>query len=102
MEFPEPLTSFDRAQRAVTFWSQVVPIIANYALLKRKIQRQRTQLGESFTAENEQEMWNEAHAWGSTRLAETIKMLKGFYVKTGRAEGVLCEDSLFMCEYRGL
>lgn len=84
MVFPEPLTPFDRAQRAVTFWSQVVPIIANYALLKRKIQSRRSELGESFTAEKEQEMWDEAHAWGSTRLADTIKMLKGFYVKTGR------------------
>jgi hypothetical protein len=30
VEFPPPLTSFDRFKRAATFWSTAIPIVANY------------------------------------------------------------------------
>eukprot|EP00952_Eustigmatos_sp_NYUAD-ZCMA_P012430 49977-Eustigmatos_ZCMA.PRE.1 len=38
--------------------------------------------GEKVSKEEQQRMWNEAHEWGSTRVAETISELKGFYVKS--------------------
>ena len=30
VEFPPPLSAFDRMQRAATFWSTAIPIVANY------------------------------------------------------------------------
>ena len=30
VEFPPPLSAFDRLQRAATFWSTAVPIVLNY------------------------------------------------------------------------
>lgn len=69
-----------RIQRAASFWSRVVPILGNYALIRRKLEAARDK-GEPIPAAEEEQLWEEAHTWGAERLASTISDLKGFYVK---------------------
>lgn len=80
---PGPLSPFQRIQRAATFWSRVVPILGNYAMIRRKLETAKEK-GEPISAEEEAKLWEEAHDWGSERLAATISDLKGFYVKSGQ------------------
>jgi hypothetical protein len=37
-----------------------------------------------WTTEATAAAWNEIDEWGSTQIADTIKELRGFYVKTGQ------------------
>jgi len=83
VELPKPLTPVERGIRALTFYSRVLPIFANYALLKQRLETNTTINGNKDEVEA---LWQEAHEWGSTRLAEAIGHLKGFYVKTGEEE----------------
>ena len=84
MELPEPLSPLQRATRAVTFWSRVVPILANYAMIGRKLDRIKAEKGgDGIDPQEEKRLWEEAHEYGSTILASTISDLKGFYVKVG-------------------
>lgn len=80
---PEPLSPLERATRAVSFWSRVVPILFNYANIGRKVDRLKAS-GTPMDPFEEQKMWDEAHEWGSTQLSSTIMDLKGFYVKSGQ------------------
>jgi len=68
--FPEPLTGFERTARAASFYGRVLPVLAAYATAGVR------GLDEDGLAELDE--------WGSTRVAETIKDLKGFYVKSGQ------------------
>ena len=68
--FPEPLTGFERTARAASFYGQVLPVLAAYATAGVR------GLDEDGLVELDE--------WGSTRVAETIKDLKGFYVKSGQ------------------
>lgn len=45
MELPKPLTPIERAARSVTFWSRVVPILANYALVQRRLDKVKEEEG---------------------------------------------------------
>lgn len=58
----------------------VVPILGNYAMIRRKLEAAREK-GEPIPAAEEEKLWEEAHTWGAERLAATIGDLKGFYVK---------------------
>ena len=63
-------------KRALTFWSNVVPILGAYKVVE---------LTSGDLPEDELEAkYQEIHDWGSERLEATIKDLKGFYVKTGQ------------------
>lgn len=77
---PKPLNPLQRVARAATFWSQVAPILGNYALIQRKIAAAKDR-GEPITEEEAKKLYNDAHEWGANRLASTIMDLKGFYVK---------------------
>ncbi len=77
---PGPLNPVQRLKRAATFWSQIVPILGNYALIQRKLAAAKEK-GEPVSAEDETKLWEDAHTWGAERLASTIQNLKGFYVK---------------------
>jgi len=77
---PGPLNPLQRLKRAATFWSQIVPILGNYALIQRKLAAAKEK-GEPVSQEDETKLWEDAHTWGAERLASTIQNLKGFYVK---------------------
>ncbi|TFJ88515.1 hypothetical protein NSK_000089 [Nannochloropsis salina CCMP1776] len=80
---PAPLNPVQRLRRAATFWSQVVPILGNYALIQRKLAAAKEK-GDPVSPEEEVKLWEDAHNWGAERLASTIQTLKGFYVKSGQ------------------
>lgn len=80
---PKPLNPLQRITRAATFWSQVAPILGNYALIQRKIAAAKDK-GDPITEEEAKKLYNDAHDWGANRLASTIMDLKGFYVKVRR------------------
>ena len=39
---------------------------------------------QQVSPEEEAQQWHELHEWGSTKIAQTIQEMKGFYVKTGQ------------------
>lgn len=96
VEFPPPLTTFDRFRRAATFWSSALPIVAQYYGLISKIKLQEV-MGQRLSEEQIEEMWNTQHTEGAQRLAETITDLKGFYVKT--AQIISSRQDLFPKQY---
>jgi hypothetical protein len=83
VEFPPPLSTLGRIQRAATFWSTAIPIVAQYYGLISKIKLQEI-LGNPMAADQVEQLWNSQHEAGATRLADVITDLKGFYVKTAQ------------------
>eukprot|EP00965_Chrysotila_dentata_P254226 6211804-Pleurochrysis_carterae.AAC.5 len=91
-----PLTPAARVARAVSFWRRVVPVLGAYKLAEIGLQVASQLPPAAHTAlrnagvtipedaEGEAEMYNRIHEWGSEQLENTIKDLKGFYVKTGQ------------------
>ena len=79
VDFPPPLTPIQRATRAVEFYKRALPVLAAYKAKELQLQFQ------PVSSEEEEEIWKEIDEWGSTRIAETIQEMKGFYVKTGKA-----------------
>lgn len=84
VQFPPPLSKVDRLKRAAQFWSTAVPIIASYYGKMAEVKLREGLLGETMTQEDIEKIWDEQHAIGATRLADTIASLKGFYVKTAQ------------------
>ena len=81
IEFPPPLTPAQRTKRAIEFYKQVLPVLAAYKAKELELKFRKP----SITADEEEErVWAELDKWGSTRIAETIQDMKGFYVKTGQ------------------
>ena len=74
----KPLTGPQRVVRALTFWSKVVPILGSYKVAE--VYGEKT--GKS--AAEMESTYEDLHDWGSERLENAIKELKGFYVKTGQ------------------
>ena len=74
----KPLTAPQRVVRALTFWSKVVPILGSYKVAE--VYGEKT--GKS--AAEMESTYEDLHDWGSERLENAIKELKGFYVKTGQ------------------
>jgi hypothetical protein len=68
VKLPEPLTGLERATRAVSFWSRIAPVLLKYYFLGKE---------QNVT----QAQWEDMHDWGSDMVLNTIKDLKGFYVK---------------------
>ena len=84
VEFPPPLSKVDRLKRAAQFWSTAVPIIASYYGKMAEVKLREGLLGETLTQEDIERIWDEQHASGAIKLADTIASLKGFYVKTAQ------------------
>lgn len=85
VEFPPPLTPVQRTTRAVEFYKRVLPVLAAYKAKEIELQLGPKLLGKpKLTQQEEEAVWKELDEWGSTRIAETIQELKGFYVKTGQ------------------
>jgi len=79
VEFPPPLSGFERTKRAIEFYKRTLPVLAAY-----KAKEIELKFKPEKSKENEEQIWNELDEWGSTRIAETIQEMKGFYVKTGQ------------------
>lgn len=85
VEFPPPLSSIQRARRAIEFYKRALPVLAAYKAKEVEIGLRRKALGDDAVTEDEEEaIWKELDEWGSTRISETIQEMKGFYVKTGQ------------------
>jgi aarF domain-containing kinase len=67
-----------RTKRAIEFYKRVLPVLAAYKAKELEFKLKKT------PEEEQQRAWQELDEWGSTRIAETIHDMKGFYVKTGQ------------------
>mmetsp|Transcript_30809 Transcript_30809/g.46972 ORF Transcript_30809/g.46972 Transcript_30809/m.46972 type:complete len:608 (-) Transcript_30809:16-1839(-) len=84
VDFPPPLTTVQRTKRAIEFYKRVLPVLAAYKAKEVELDlRRKTGFNIPDTQEEEQ-MWADMDEWGSSRIAETIQEMKGFYVKTGQ------------------
>ncbi|CAM9462396.1 unnamed protein product [Heterosigma akashiwo] len=88
-QFPEPLTPGQRAQRSVQFYSKIAPLLLRYATFEKGLQ--------GMSELEKEAKWDELHEWGSEILSNTIKDLKGFYVKTGQV--ISTRVDLFPMQY---
>ena len=84
IEFPPPLTPLQRTTRAIEFYKRVLPVLAAYKAKELELAFRRNTLKETITDSEEEQIWKDIDEWGSTRVAETIQDMKGFYVKTGQ------------------
>lgn len=84
VEFPPPLTPLQRTTRAIEFYKRVLPVLGAYKAKELELAFRRNTLKETISKEEEDKIWQEIDDWGSTRVAETIQEMKGFYVKTGQ------------------
>jgi hypothetical protein len=83
VEFPPALSAPQRVLRALTFYSRVLPVLGAYKIAQVKLERQAN-AGVPASEEKEAAMWKQLDEWGSNRISDTIKELRGFYVKTGQ------------------
>lgn len=97
VEFPPPLSSWDRTKRAATFYSTAVPIIANYYGLIGNLKVQELMGTEKFSEEEIERLWNSQHEDGAKKLCDVVTELKGFYVKT--AQIISTRQDLFPIQY---
>lgn len=95
-EFPPPLTPIEKFQRAATFWSVAIPIVANYYGLIGNLKLQEL-LGSPMSDEDVEKLWNEMHIDGAKKLCDVVSDLKGFYVKT--AQIISSRQDLFPRQY---
>ncbi|KAL3801056.1 hypothetical protein HJC23_002349 [Cyclotella cryptica] len=97
VEFPPPLTTVERLQRAAKFWSSAIPIVLSYYSKSAELRVKEAFTGVALTDEEQELIWNEQHEKGAKKLADTITSLKGFYVKT--AQIISSRRDLFPPEY---
>mmetsp|Transcript_27628 Transcript_27628/g.41812 ORF Transcript_27628/g.41812 Transcript_27628/m.41812 type:complete len:608 (-) Transcript_27628:1611-3434(-) len=84
IEFPPPLTPIQRTTRAIEFYKRVLPVLAAYKAKEFELRIRRETMREEIDEMAEERIWKDLDEWGSTRVAETIQEMKGFYVKTGQ------------------
>lgn len=97
VEFPPPLSPWDRTKRAATFYSTAIPIVANYYGLIGNLKIQEILGTEKFSEEEIEELWDNQHQDGAEKLGKVITELKGFYVKT--AQIIATRQDLFPPQY---
>mmetsp|Transcript_4267 Transcript_4267/g.4543 ORF Transcript_4267/g.4543 Transcript_4267/m.4543 type:complete len:628 (+) Transcript_4267:242-2125(+) len=97
VEFPPPLSTIDGIKRAATFYSTVVPIIANYYGLIGNLKVKELMGKESLDEEDIERLWDVLHQDGAEKLADVTTELKGFYVKV--AQIVSTRQDLFPKQY---
>jgi len=78
VEFPPPLSVFERLGRSAYFYSRSMPVLWSYQLLKARLRIR------DHGPEEVQEQWDRTHEHGSRVIARVINDLKGFYVKSGQ------------------
>mmetsp|Transcript_57456 Transcript_57456/g.140228 ORF Transcript_57456/g.140228 Transcript_57456/m.140228 type:complete len:638 (+) Transcript_57456:114-2027(+) len=82
--FPPPLTSTQRVARALSFYKRIIPVLAKYKAKEIEIQLKRKIDKDAISPEEEEQIWADLDEWGSTVVADTIKEMRGFYVKSGQ------------------
>ena len=101
IDFPPPLTKFQRLQRATKFWTSALPIVFSYYTKETELRLLESFAGGPTTpyynSTQVEQIWNEQHARGAQTLANTILSLKGFYVKT--AQIIASRRDLFPMQY---
>jgi hypothetical protein len=101
IDFPPPLTKFQRLQRATKFWTSALPIVFSYYTKETELRLLESFAGGPTTpyynSTQVEHIWNEQHARGAQTLANTILSLKGFYVKT--AQIIASRRDLFPMQY---
>jgi len=97
VDFPPPLTNVERLQRAAKFWTSAIPIVLSYYSKDAELRVKEAFTGTPLTEIEKRIIWNERHAIGARKLADTITSLKGFYVKT--AQIISSRRDLFPPEY---
>lgn len=83
VEFPPPLSPFQRTLRALEFYRRALPVLASYKLKEIELYLKRKG-GNVITEEEEERIWADLDELGSKKISETIQEMKGFYVKTGQ------------------
>ena len=78
VDFPPPLTPLQRTARALQFYKQVLPVLGAYKAKEVEL-KWKEQIGKPVDESEEQQIWKDLDEWGSTRIAETIQNMKGFY-----------------------
>ena len=73
-----------RTKRAIEFYKRVLPVLAAYKAKDVELDFRRQRLKQVISPDEEDKQWKDLDEWGSTRIAETIQDMKGFYVKTGQ------------------
>ncbi|KAL3816876.1 hypothetical protein ACHAXA_006952 [Cyclostephanos tholiformis] len=96
-DFPPPLTTVQRLERAAKFWSSAIPIVLSYYSKDAELRVKEAFTGVPLTPDEKERVWNDMHAGGARKLADTITSLKGFYVKT--AQIIASRRDLFPQEY---
>ena len=97
VEFPQPLTAFERLQRQLAFSTQVLPVISAYFRLYSSIQLRERLLNQCLSDEECEVRWEEEHERGATVVAQAFNDLKGFYVKVGQL--IASREDLFPRQY---
>jgi len=82
VDFPPPLTIFQRLRRSMHFYSRSLPVIWSYQVLKANLALNPKCKG--ISEEDCQAKWDATHESGSSAIAKVINELKGFYVKSGQ------------------
>ena len=97
VNFPAPLSDMGRLKRAAEFWMATVPIATSYLAKQTELMLQENVLRRKISDEEREDEWNKTHEDGSTKLYETIRDMKGFYVKA--AQIISSRRDLFPPQY---
>jgi len=97
VEFPPPLSPWDRTKRAATFYSTAIPIVANYYGLIGNLKIKELLGTEKLSEAEIEKLWDIQHQDGAEKLSKVITELKGFYVKT--AQIIASRQDLFPPQY---
>jgi len=97
VNFPQEASTWEQAQRGLTFASQALPIVGSYLKLLLSLQVREKLLGQCLDEEECELLWEEEHEQGSKTFAAVVKELKGFYTKTGQI--IATRQDLFPSQY---
>jgi len=97
VEFPPSLSPMDRTKRAATFYSTIVPIVANYFGLIGNLKVRELLGNDNLTEQDIEKLWDTQHEDGAKKVSDIITELKGFYVKT--AQIISTRQDLFPKQY---
>ena len=84
VDFPPPLTGFQRTTRALEFYKRVLPVLAAYKAKEVELDLKRKFGTTKVSPQDEEQAWHQLDEWGSQRIADTISEMRGFYVKSGQ------------------
>lgn len=78
------LNTLERLSRSFKFYSNAIPLFAQYKMLEFWINYQKDVMGMDLSEVDIDNKYKTLHEYGSTIMRDVITELKGFYVKTGQ------------------